>query len=57
MIHAYDKVLLDRAANTLGRMLDYSVYSLHYDAASCHTKFSKKAVLCLKGHSRVIQRV
>ena len=34
MIHAYDKVLLDRAADTLGRMLDYSVYSLHYDVAA-----------------------
>ena len=34
MIHAYDKVCLDRAADTLGRMLDYSVYSLRYDISS-----------------------
>lgn len=31
MIHAYDSILLERAADTLGRMLDYSAYSLHYD--------------------------
>ena len=29
--HAYDEVCLERASDTLGRMLDYSVYSLHYD--------------------------
>ena len=34
MTHAYDKVCLDRAADTLGRMLDYSVYTLHYDIAA-----------------------
>lgn len=34
MTHAYDKVLLGRASDTLGRMLDYSVYSLHYDIAA-----------------------
>ena len=31
MIHAYDEVLLCRASDMLGRMLDYSVYSLRYD--------------------------
>ena len=31
MTIAYDKVFLDRAADTLGRMLDYSVHSLRYD--------------------------
>ena len=31
MTRAYDKILLERASDTLGSMLDYSVYSLHYD--------------------------
>lgn len=31
MTRAYDEILLERAADTLGRMFDYSVYSLHYD--------------------------
>ena len=34
MTHAYDRICLDRAADTLGRMLDYSVYSLHYDVVT-----------------------
>lgn len=34
MTHAYDRILLERAADSLGRMLDYSVYSLHYDIQS-----------------------
>ena len=47
MIHAYDKVLLDRAADTLGRMLDYSVYSLHYDAAAMIDLFIASGVAAL----------
>ena len=34
MTHAYDRICLDRACDTLGRMLDYSVYSLHYDISA-----------------------
>lgn len=34
MTRAYDKACLERAADTLGRMLDYSAYSLHYDIAA-----------------------
>ena len=34
MTHAYDEVLLERAADSLGRMLDFSVHSLRQDAAS-----------------------
>lgn len=34
MTHAYDRICLDRASDTLGRMLDYSVYSLHYDISA-----------------------
>lgn len=31
MIHAYDKVYLDKARTSLGRMLDFAVYDLGYD--------------------------
>lgn len=31
MIHAYDKMYLDKARTALGRMLDFAVYDLHYD--------------------------
>ena len=34
MTHAYDEICLARASDTLGRMLDYSVYSLHFDISS-----------------------
>ncbi len=33
MIHAYDKVYLDKARTALGRMLDFAVYDLKYDIA------------------------
>ena len=32
MIHAYDKIYLERARTNLGRMLDFAVYDLQYDA-------------------------
>lgn len=31
MMHAYDKTYLDKARTSLGRMLDFAVYDLHYD--------------------------
>ena len=31
MIHAYDKVYLEKARTSLGRMLDFAVYELGYD--------------------------
>lgn len=31
MIHAYDKVYLDKARTALGRMLEFAVYDLKYD--------------------------
>lgn len=31
MIHAYDKVYLEKARTALGRMLDFAVYDLQYD--------------------------
>ena len=33
MIHAYDKIYLDKARTALGRMLDFAVYDLKYDIA------------------------
>ena len=55
MTHAYDKVCLDRAADTLGRMLDYSVYTLHYDIAAMIDLFiaSGTASLFERGDIRV----
>ena len=32
MIHAYDKIYLDKARTALGRMLDFAVYDLKYDS-------------------------
>ena len=56
MIHAYDKVLLERAADTLGRMLDYSVYSLHYDIAAMMELFIASGISALfeRGDIRTI---
>jgi len=31
MIHAYDKIYLEKARTALGRMLDFAVYDLHYE--------------------------
>ena len=31
MMHAYDKIYLDKARTALGRMLDFAVYDLRYD--------------------------
>ncbi len=31
MMHAYDKTYLDKARTSLGRMLDFAIYDLHYD--------------------------
>jgi DNA-binding transcriptional regulator YiaG len=34
MINAYDKTYLDKAQTSLGRMMDYAVYDLNYEADS-----------------------
>lgn len=39
MIHAYDKVYLDKARIALGRMLDFAVYDLQYDIAEFFNLF------------------
>ena len=56
MTHAYDKICLERAADTLGRMLDYSVYSLRYDAAAMIDLFiaSVTSALFERGDIRTI---
>jgi DNA-binding transcriptional regulator YiaG len=56
MTHAYDKICLERAADTLGRMLDYSFYSLHYDISTMMDLFiaSGTAALFESGDIRTI---
>lgn len=56
MTHAYDRILLDRAADTLGRMFDYSAYSLHYDSAAMIDLFIASGVADLfeRGDIRTI---
>lgn len=56
MTHAYDKMCLERASDTLGRTLDYSAYSLHYDAATMIDLFiaSGTAALFERGDIRTI---
>ena len=44
MICAYDKVYLDKARTTLGRMLDFAVYDLKYDVADFFDLFIKSGV-------------
>ncbi len=44
MIHAYDKVYLDKARTALGRMLDSAVYDLHYDIADFFALFIRSGV-------------
>lgn len=34
MMHAYDKIYLDKARTALGRMLDFAVYELHFELAN-----------------------
>ncbi len=55
MTHAYDEVFLDRSAYTLGRMLDYSFYSLHFDVPAMMDLFiaSGTASLFERGDIRI----
>lgn len=39
MIHAYDKIYLDKARVVLGRMLDFAVYDLNYDITEFFNMF------------------
>ena len=47
MTHAYDRICLGRSADTLGRMLDYSVYSLRYDISTMIDLFIASGVASL----------
>ena len=53
MTHAYDKICLERAADTLGRMLDYSVYSLRYDITEVIDLFVASGVAALFGRGDI----
>ena len=53
MTHAYDEICLERAADTLGRMLDYSVYSLRYDIAVMTDLFIASGAAALFGRGDI----
>lgn len=44
MIHAYDKVYLDKARTALGRMLDFAVYDPKYDISEFFDLFISSGV-------------
>lgn len=44
MIHAYDKVYLDKARTALGRMLDFAVYDLGYDITDFFNLFIESSI-------------
>ena len=44
MIHAYDKVYLEKARTALGRMLDFAVYDLKYDISAFFDLFLTSGV-------------
>ena len=47
MMHAYNKVLLDKAADSMGRMLDFAVHSLHIAPDAMLSLFSASGVSTL----------
>ncbi len=44
MMHAYDKVYLEKARTALGRMLDFAVYDLEYDLTEFFDAFLESGV-------------
>lgn len=56
MIHAYDKIYLDKARTALGRMLDFAVYDLKYDIEDFFVLFISSGIAARfeKGDYRVI---
>ena len=56
MIHAYDKIYLDKARTALGRMLDFAVYDLKYDIEDFFALFVTSGIAARfeKGDYRVI---
>lgn len=59
MTVAYDKIYLEKARNTLGRMLDYAVNYLHYKIEDFYQLFlnTRTSVLFAKGDCTVIAGV
>lgn len=53
MIRAYDEACLPAACSCLGRMLDYSVYSLHIDADSMMKLFIASGTAALFGRGDI----
>lgn len=47
MIHAYDKVYLEKARTTLGRMLDFAVCELHCDLTAFFDMFISSGIAVL----------
>ena len=56
MIRAYDRIYLDKARTSLGRMLDYSVYDLDYNIADFFDMFIESGVAARfeKGDSAIL---
>ncbi len=56
MTHAYDKIYLSKARNTLASMLDFAVYDLREDITAFYKKFllSKIASQFERGESAVV---
>ena len=56
MTHAYNEILLNKAADSLGRMLDFSVHSLHINADSMLNLFtaSGTAALFERGDIKIV---
>lgn len=44
MIHAYDKIYLDKARIAMGRMFDFAVYDLHYNLADFFNLFISSGI-------------
>ena len=44
MMHAYDKLYLEKARTSLGRMLDFAVYDLKYKASEFFALFIASGV-------------
>ena len=44
MIHAYDKIYLEKARAVLGRMLDFAVHDLKYNLADFFDLFIKSGI-------------
>ena len=50
MMHAYDKLYLEKARTSLGRMLDFAVYDLKFDLTSFFDLFIASGVADRFGH-------